>query len=133
MKFNSQKLMHIAYSVGGSVVIVGALAKILHIDLMGISGSTLLGTGLGVEALLFLIGAFDFSGIEDTTSQKMAFEFSEDDAKSTGNKLNFMEEVPVTAQLEEQNAAVKENLTELADNVSELSGVYKGMLDQLKK
>lgn len=46
--------LHVATSVGASIVIVGALFKILHLG--GIYGSIMIGVGLGVEALLFMIG-----------------------------------------------------------------------------
>ncbi len=49
---NEAKL-HLATSIGASIVIVGALFKILHLG--GIWGSIMIGVGLGVEALLFLL------------------------------------------------------------------------------
>lgn len=48
-----------AYGIGASVVIVGALAKILHADIMGISGSVLLAVGMGTEAVIFFMSAFE--------------------------------------------------------------------------
>lgn len=45
--------LHLATSVGASIVIVGALFKILHLG--GIYGSIMIGVGLGVEAVLFLL------------------------------------------------------------------------------
>lgn len=48
-----------AYGIGASVVIVGALAKILHADIMGISGSVLLAVGMGTEAIIFFMSAFE--------------------------------------------------------------------------
>ena len=48
-----------AYGIGASVVIVGALAKILHADIMGISGSVLLAIGMGTEAVIFFMSAFE--------------------------------------------------------------------------
>lgn len=50
---NEAKL-HLATSVGAAIVIIGALFKILHLG--GIWGSIMIGVGLGVEALLFLVG-----------------------------------------------------------------------------
>ncbi len=49
-------LLHTAISLGASVVIIGALFKILHIG--GIVGNYAIGIGLGVEACLFAITAF---------------------------------------------------------------------------
>ena len=48
-----------AYGIGASIVIVGALAKILHADIMGISGSVLLAVGMGTEAIIFFMSAFE--------------------------------------------------------------------------
>jgi gliding motility-associated protein GldL len=48
--------LHIATSIGASIVIIGALFKILHLG--GIWGSIMIGAGLGVEAFLFLLIGF---------------------------------------------------------------------------
>lgn len=45
--------LHVAVSVGASIVILGALFKILHIG--GVWGNYMIGVGLGVEAFLFLL------------------------------------------------------------------------------
>ena len=44
-----------AYSLGASVVIVGAMFKILHLPFAG----EMLGVGMSVEAILFALGVFD--------------------------------------------------------------------------
>lgn len=48
--------LHVAISWGASIVIVGALFKILHIG--GIFGSYMIGVGLGIEAILFFLTGF---------------------------------------------------------------------------
>ena len=48
--------LHVAISWGASIVIVGALFKILHIG--GIFGSYMIGIGLGIEAILFFLTGF---------------------------------------------------------------------------
>jgi len=55
---------HVAYSVGASIVILGALGKILHMPIAGIPGDLLLMIGLGVEAFIFFMSAFDLPGDE---------------------------------------------------------------------
>jgi len=55
----SKKFFHMAYSMGASIVILGALFKILHMSLGPLTGGTLLMIGLGVEALIFFISAFE--------------------------------------------------------------------------
>jgi len=60
---SSKKLFNMAYGLGASVVIMGALFKILHweIDLgvMVLDGGILLAVGLIVEAIIFAISAFE--------------------------------------------------------------------------
>lgn len=51
----TQRIISIFYSLGASVVIVGAMGKILHTDW----GGAMLGAGMTIEAVLFAIGAFD--------------------------------------------------------------------------
>lgn len=48
--------LHVAISWGASIVIIGALFKILHIG--GIWGNWAIGIGLGVEAILFFLTGF---------------------------------------------------------------------------
>ena len=56
---NSFDMLNLVYGLGGSIVIVGALFKILHWSLGPISGSVLLAIGLLTEAIIFAIGAFE--------------------------------------------------------------------------
>ena len=48
-----------AYGLGASVVIIGALFKILHWEFGPLTGGLLLAIGLITEALIFAIGAFE--------------------------------------------------------------------------
>jgi len=54
-----KRIFHMAYSIGGAVVILGALGKILHMEILGIPGNVLLMWGLGVEAAIFFMSAFE--------------------------------------------------------------------------
>lgn len=55
----SKKFFHMSYSIGASIVIVGALFKILHMSIGPLTGGILLMIGLGVEALIFFLSAFE--------------------------------------------------------------------------
>ena len=55
----NKKVMNMAYGLGASVVIIGALMKIIHKDLGPLTGSMLLTIGLVTEALIFALSAFD--------------------------------------------------------------------------
>ena len=60
---SSKRLFNMAYGLGASIVILGALFKILHweINLGGFSlnGGFLLAVGLITEAIIFAISAFE--------------------------------------------------------------------------
>ena len=51
----TKRFIGVLYSLGASVVIVGAMGKILHTSW----GGFMLGIGMTVEAVLFALGAFD--------------------------------------------------------------------------
>lgn len=72
----TKRFVGILYSLGASVVIVGAMGKILHTSW----GGAMLGVGMTVEAILFAIGAFDKPHDEVDWSKVYDFE--------NGNKLN---------------------------------------------
>jgi gliding motility-associated protein GldL len=54
-----KKFFHMAYGIGASVVIIGALFKILHMGIGPLTGDILLMIGLGTEALIFFLSAFE--------------------------------------------------------------------------
>jgi len=55
----SKKFFHMAYSIGASIVIIGALFKILHMSIGPLTGGILLMIGLGMEAAIFFLSAFE--------------------------------------------------------------------------
>lgn len=52
-------ILNFVYSMGAAVVILGALVKITHVSIPGLSGNLILGLGLGVEALIFVLFAIN--------------------------------------------------------------------------
>ena len=56
---SSKKLFNMAYGLGASIVILGALFKILHWELGPLNGGILLAIGLITEAIIFAISAFE--------------------------------------------------------------------------
>ncbi len=56
---SSKKLFNMAYGLGASIVIIGALFKILHWELGPLNGNILLAVGLITEAIIFAISAFE--------------------------------------------------------------------------
>jgi len=57
--FTKKQLFHVVYSVGASIVILGAMFKILHMGFGPFTGDSLLMIGLIVEALVFFFSAFE--------------------------------------------------------------------------
>lgn len=55
----SKKNMNMAYGLGASVVILGALFKLTHFEIGFLNGSVLLSIGLITEAIIFGISAFE--------------------------------------------------------------------------
>lgn len=72
----TQRIIGIFYSLGASVVIVGAMGKILHTDW----GGAMLGAGMTIEAVLFALGALDKPHQETDWTKIYDFE--------NGHKLN---------------------------------------------
>lgn len=68
-------LLHVAISWGASIVIIGALFKILHLG--GVWGNYMIGLGLGVEAFLFFLTGF-FPPAKDPAWHKVYPELAED-------------------------------------------------------
>ncbi|MFI2742950.1 gliding motility protein GldL [Zhouia sp. PK063] len=55
----TKKIFNMAYGLGASVVIIGALFKLTHWELGPLNGTVLLALGLITEALIFAIAAFE--------------------------------------------------------------------------
>lgn len=55
----SKKFMNMAYGLGASIVIIGALFKITHFELGPLTGNVMLTLGLVTEAIIFAISAFE--------------------------------------------------------------------------
>ena len=56
---STKKLFNMAYGLGAAIVILGALFKIQHLSIGPITGGMMLMVGMGVEALVFAISAFE--------------------------------------------------------------------------
>ncbi len=54
-----KKMMAMAYGIGASIVILGALFKIMHLSIGPLTGGVMLMVGMGVEAAIFFLSAFE--------------------------------------------------------------------------
>ena len=64
-RLRSKIAMHMLFGLGGAVVIIGALFKILHLEIGPITGGLVLGLGLGTEALIFTVSALNTGEIKE--------------------------------------------------------------------
>ncbi len=56
---STKRIFNMAYGLGASVVILGALFKIMHFKIGPLTGGVMLTIGLVVEAIIFAISAFE--------------------------------------------------------------------------
>jgi len=64
-RLRGKLMMHMLFGLGGAVVIIGALFKILHLEIGPITGGLVLGLGLGTEALIFTVSALNTGEIKE--------------------------------------------------------------------
>ena len=80
-------IMHMLFQIGGAVVILGALFKILHLEIGPITGGVVLGLGLGTEAIIFFVGGVmldDVKEEQDEYVSKHSSGSSSSDSKDEG-------------------------------------------------
>lgn len=128
----TKKVFNMAYGIGASVVIIGALFKILHWDFgYGLSGNNLLMIGLIVEAAIFFISAFE--PVEDELDWSLVY--PELAGGQTANAKAKKEE-PQDAQgllskkLDEMLKEAKldgELMASLGDSIRSFEGAAKGI------
>jgi len=126
-----KRIFHMAYSIGASVVILGALGKILHMPIFGIPGGTLLMIGLGVEAGIFFLSAFE--SLEDDIDWSLVYpELAGGETKDRGtNALAAQDEQGLLSQkLDDmlQSAGLDANLmSSLSTSIQNFSGAAENI------
>ncbi len=121
-----KKMMNMAYGLGASVVLIGALFKILHFSIGPLTGGVMLTIGLVTEALIFFMSAFeeveqdlDWSKVYPELSGGEANELeSNDPAGLLSQKLDDM--------LLEANLD-SEKMTRLADSIQSFAGAAENI------
>ena len=112
-KDQSGLLLHKAISWGASIVIIGALFKILHIG--GVFGNYAIGIGLGVEAFLFFITGF-VPPAKDPAWERVYPELADDYTGPVGQRraVAVSSAPPMTAALDQMlsNAKIGPELIE---------------------
>lgn len=126
--WNSPKMKRIigaAYSLGASIVILGAMFKILHLT----GGSYMLGFGMTVEAIIFALGVFDKPTQEIEWNKVFNFDGgnnqlinqSQQQIQGSNAKLNYTETIS-DEDIRKLSQGIK-NLTQTAEQLSSLADV----------
>lgn len=118
---SKKKMFNIAYSVGAAIVIVGALFKIQHWDY----GSEILTLGMIVEALVFLLSAFD-SVEDDLDWTKVYPELGEGDLGDDEGSAHGMLSKKLDKMLQESTLDV-ELMNKLGDSVKNFQVAAEGL------
>ncbi len=125
-----KKLFNIAYNVGASIVILGALFKLNHISYGPLNGSTVLAVGLIAEAIIFFLSAFE-TPEEDLDWARVYPELADDNGVATektgaegllSQKLDdLLNEAKIDAQLMENLGSSMKNFQGAAEGLSAAS------------
>jgi len=128
---STKKLFNMAYGLGASVVIIGALFKILHWEFGPLTGGLLLAVGLITEALIFAISAFE--PVDDEYDWSLVYPELGGGA-SAGGSNEFAQiketEASLSAKLDTmlQEAGVDAQLMEsLGTSIRNFEGAAKGI------
>lgn len=127
---STKKLFNMAYGLGASVVIIGALFKILHWEFGPLTGGLLLAVGLITEALIFAISAFE--PVDDEYDWSLVY--PELTGGMSGNKNDVQDakeaEGILSRKLDEllKEANIDANLMEsLGESIRNFEGAAKGI------
>ena len=126
---SSKKLFNMAYGLGASIVILGALFKILHWELGPLNGGLLLAIGLITEAIIFAISAFE--PVEDDLDWSLVYpELAGGKGKDKKDKQPQDAEGLLSKKLDEMLKGAKidsELMSSLGDSIRSFEGAAKSM------
>jgi len=127
---SSKKLFNMAYGLGASIVILGALFKILHWEIGPLNGGLLLAIGLITEAIIFAISAFE--PVEDDLDWSLVY------PELAGGKVKGKDKIEqpqdaeglLSKKLDEMLKGAKidsELMSSLGDSIRSFEGAAKSM------
>jgi len=127
---SSKKLFNMAYGLGASIVILGALFKILHWELGPLNGGILLAVGLITEAIIFAISAFE--PVDDDLDWSLVYPELAGGAAGSKKAMKEPEDAKgiLSKKLDEmlKDARIdSELMTSLSDSIRSFEGAAKGM------
>ncbi|MEM9647295.1 MAG: gliding motility protein GldL [Bacteroidota bacterium] len=128
---STKKLFNMAYGLGASVVIIGALFKILHWEFGPLNGGILLAIGLITEALIFAISAFE--PVDDEYDWSLVYpELANGQAKGNKNDAKQAKEAEglLSRKLDDllKEANIDSELfSSLGESIKNFEGAAKGI------
>ncbi len=127
---STKKLFNMAYGLGASVVIIGALFKILHWEFGPLTGGLLLAVGLITEALIFAISAFE--PVDDEYDWSLVYPELTGGMSGSKNDVQEAKEAEgiLSRKLDEllKEANIDANLMEsLGESIRNFEGAAKGI------
>lgn len=129
---SSKKLFSMAYGLGASIVIIGALFKLTHWELGPINGTMLLAIGLITEAIIFAISAFE--PVDDDLDWTLVYPELAEGTLVTSRKNQALEIKEAEGQLSKKlddmlkEAKIDSSLmSSLGDSIRNFEGAAKGI------
>jgi len=107
-----QTFLNYAYSWGAAIVILGALFKLTHLP----GGNIMLFLGMGTEALVFFLAAFDRPFDKKEIGKELPKDFETDEEIERAEGLTVVQEMP----MKEEFVGETLDLPELNDDDSQL-------------
>lgn len=125
----SKRFMNMAYGLGASVVIVGALFKIIHFEIGFLTGNVMLAIGLITEAIIFAISAFE--PVDDDLDWSLVYpELAGGQAAGKKKEQPKDAEGLLSKKLDDLLKDAKidaELMTSLGDSIKNFEGAAKGI------
>ena len=124
----SKRFMNMAYGLGASIVIVGALFKIIHFQIGPLTGNVMLTIGLVTEAIIFAISAFE--PVDDDLDWSLVYPELEGGKAENKNNDSKNAEGILSKKLDEllKDAQIDgELMASLGDSIKSFEGVAKNM------
>jgi gliding motility-associated protein GldL len=122
-----KKFMNMAYGLGASIVIIGALFKIIHFQIGPLTGNVMLTIGLVTEAIIFAISAFE--SVDDDLDWSLVYPELEGEATNKEEGPKDAEGI-LSKKLDEllKDAQIDgELMASLGDSIKNFEGAAKNM------
>lgn len=99
-----QTFLNYAYSWGAAIVILGALFKLTHLP----GGNIMLFLGMGTEALVFFLAAFDRPFDKKEIGKELPKDFETDEEIERAEGMTIAQEMPMTEEFVEETLDLPE-------------------------